>query len=107
MQAEQRTDNIIMTPDDGDTTEEEEEVLKATMNNSNSGDDSESDEEYDSSSEEEEEEEGKQEQKPVSRWRKSLEMIGGLFRSGVTPEQEDAEGEGQDDEKVVLSTNSL
>ena len=109
MQAEQRTNNIIMTPDDGDTTEEEEEVLKATMNISNSGDDSESGEEYDSSSEEEEEEEeeGEQEQKPVSRWRKSLEMIGGLFRSGVTPEQEDAEGEGRDDEKVVLPINSL
>ena len=112
MQSEQRTDNIIMAADDGDTTEEEEEVKKATMNVSTSGEDSESGEEYDSSSgeeEEEEEEEGEQEQKPVSRWRKSLEMIGGLFRSSVTPEQEDAGGrvEGQDDEEKVVSLNQL
>ena len=111
MQSEQRTDNIIMAADDGDTTEEEEEVKKATMNVSTSGEDSESGEEYDSSSgeEEEEEEEGEQDQKPVSRWRKSLEMIGGLFRSSVTPEQEDAGGraEGRDDEEKVVSLNQL
>lgn len=104
MQAELRTgNNTIMAADDGDTTEEEEEVKEAAMNvSSTSGEDSESGEEYDSSDEEEESE---QNQKPVSRWRKSLEMIGGLFRSSATPEQEDTEG--QDREEKVTSFNEL
>lgn len=84
MKAEIREMDMDDDEEEEDSELEEAAVAGVVGDVSTSGDSESDSDEY--NSDEDGEERNDDEQKPVSKWRKSLEMIGGLFRS-MSPEK--------------------